>query len=326
MPQTPTPPASPRRVPRWAVAVVPLLAAALSNADVLLLLRAHPRDDSGELRLTLAATVPLSILASLVTLWVLLRLRREIDRRIVAEGELRAALADLRGSLDRERLLRRELDHRVRNNLAALLGLVGMYEHAGASPAEIVRSLRGKIITLREAYALIAASHGEGLELEALLRAVLDAVLGPSPAATVTLAGPGVRLSSREANALGLIVQELLTNAAKHGALSRPGGAIAVTWSAASRGDPSRVGLRWLESPPPPPLPPPLPPTPPEIREGTGLTLIRGFARSDLRGDVSFGFEGGRWRVDLTAHLSAARPETNAMNGPRPLTPQETHA
>lgn len=298
------------RIPRWAIAVVPILAAVLSNADVLLLLRAHPRDDSGELRLTLAATIPLSILASLVAFWILLRLRREIDRRLGAEGGLRSALADLRLALDRERLLRRELDHRVRNNLAALLGLVGLYEHAGTPPDEIIRSLRGKIITLREAYALIAAAHGEGIELAELLRAVLDAVLGPHPGARLSVAGPSVRLSSREANALGLITQELLTNAAKHGALRAPGGSISISWTVAEEG--TRVDLCWRETPP-------VDPTPAPFREGTGLTLIRGFAQSDLRGRVAFTADAAGWRVDLTARLSPPAPS---------LTPvlQETHA
>lgn len=312
------PPAPPHaaRVPRWAIAVVPILAAVLSNADVLLLLRAHPRDDSGELALTLAATIPLSILASLITFWVLVRLRREVDRRLDAERGLRGALADLRLALDRERLLRRELDHRVRNNLAALLGLVGMYEHAGVAPEEIVRSLRGKIVTLREAYALIAAAHGEGIELAELLRAVLAAVLGPDAGARIAITGPGVRLTSREANAFGLIAQELLTNAAKHGALRTPGGAIDIRWTAA--GD--RVDLRWLEAPT---AGAPTAGTPADhFREGTGLTLIRGFAESDLRGRVAFAAQGGGWRVDLTARLSP--PAAPASS----LTPvlQETHA
>jgi two-component sensor histidine kinase len=269
----------------------------------------------------LATTIPLSIAASGLTLWFLLRLRAEVDRRAAAEGEVRAALDDLGKALGSERLLRRELDHRVRNNLSALLALVGMYEETDATPAEMIVSLRNRVIALRESYSLISAAHSDGVELRDLLHAVFAAVLGPhpSPQVEISIDGPSVRLSSREANAFAMIAQELLTNAAKHGVLrdalpgselsSLPRSSINVTWDSNTGNGNARIAFHWRESPISGRL------HPPQREEnaadeigaatsgGLGMTLVEGFAAGDLRGSVLYGKSGNTWAVDLIANV-----------------------
>jgi len=296
-------------VPIWLLVVAPLLALVLSNADVFLLLRGNSRVAAPELTLALVSTIPLSALASGLTVWFLLRLRREIDRRAETERNLRsalfdrgAALADLERALERERLLRRELDHRVRNNLSSLLGIVGAHEGAGSSQADIIESLRNKIVTLREVYTLIGRTHGEGIELSDLLRAVVAGALGGRDTARVAAAGPSVLLNGREANAFAMIVQELLTNASKHGSLGREDGIVDVSWESTTRDRGEFVALRWSESP---------------ARDGgassgrlcrgMGLSLIEGLANGDLRGGVTFSKENGRWDVELVANLAIPR-------------------
>lgn len=316
---THTPPQlpAPNRLTVWMLVFLPVLALVVSNADVLLLGLARPRADEQNLALVLGTTIPLSIAASGLTLWFMLHLRAEVDRRATAEQDARAALVELGKALDSERLLRRELDHRVRNNLSALLSLVGMYEETDATRAEMVSSLRSRVVALRESYSLITAAHNEGVELDALLHAVFAAVLGASPPIIVAIDGPSVRLSSREANAFAMIAQELLTNASKHGVL-RAGplaareehGTIVVTWTALSTADRVRVDFRWQERP--------VIGAPQPIRTdggrrtpigdttggaGLGLTLIEGFAAGDLRGQVSYGLAENTWSVNLVANV-----------------------
>jgi two-component sensor histidine kinase len=227
-----------------------------------------------------------------------MRLRREVDRRARAERELRSTMADLGRALDRERLLRRELDHRVRNNLSALLALVAMYEESNATPAEIMASLRNRVLALRESFRLIATTHGEGVELADLLRAVVAVVLGDGATRAVAIDGPSVRLTSREANAFAMIAQELLTNAAKHGALRHGRGTIGINWDSSVHGDDVRVALRWIERPIADGAE-----GAPTGQGGIGLSLIEGFAASDLRGSVSFEKSGDQWLVDLIANV-----------------------
>jgi len=58
------------------------------------------------------------------------------------------------------------------------------------------------------------------------------------------LSGEDVELSARQARALRLVVHELGTNALKYGALSQPGGHIAIDWRIdADEG----IGIDWRE-------------------------------------------------------------------------------
>lgn len=283
----------PTRIPIWMLVVGPILAAALSNADILFLTYTRPHSNSGDFLLALWTTVPLSLAACGVTLWFLLRLRHEADRRA-------AALADLSEALAREQLLRRELDHRVRNNLSALLALVGMYESSSSTGADIAPALRSKILALRESYQLISTTHGQGLELEELLRAVASAVLTTAGSRSITIEGPSVRLTSREANAFAMIAQELLTNAAKHGSLRTPGGSVRITWRSEESADRARIRLNWTEQPVTAEKADAQRPE----SSGLGLSLIHGFAAGDLRGSAHFRRSNDQWIVDLEANIT----------------------
>jgi two-component sensor histidine kinase len=289
--------------------VAPLVMLVISNADVLLILIATRERPTRDMALAMGATVPLSAAACGLTVWLLLRLRREIDKRGVTESKLRTALdergtalANLSSALDREQMLRRELDHRVRNNLASLMGLIGVYEDSQTGRDGLAQALRGKISALREVYGLIGTTHGEGIDLAELLRTVIEGTLSAAGAAPLEMTGPGVRLMSREANAMAMIAQELATNSVKYGALRSAGGLIRISWEAEEAdGRETTLRLRWVESP--------LNGArvqPAEERTGIGLALIEGFARGDLHGDVTFAAAEGRWTVELLANLSRA--------------------
>lgn len=70
-------------------------------------------------------------------------------------------------------------------------------------------------------------------------------------AAVVDSAGPPVWLDSRAYSVMALVLHELATNAAKYGALSVPGGRLAVGWEVTPEGD---CALVWRESEGPPAL------------------------------------------------------------------------
>jgi two-component sensor histidine kinase len=200
-------------------------------------------------------------------------------------------------------MLRRELDHRVRNNLASLMGLIGVYEESQDGKTRLAEALRGKISALREVYGLIGTTHGGGIDLAQLLRTVIEGTLSAAGAAPLEMSGPDVRLLSREANAMAMIAQELATNSVKYGALRSAGGSIRIRWEVEDANGPeTRLRLNWTESP----LNGAAAQAAQAARErtGIGLVLIEGFARGDLHGDVSFAAADGRWVVELLANLS----------------------
>ncbi|MGH7244094.1 MAG: HWE histidine kinase domain-containing protein [Phycisphaerales bacterium] len=292
-----------KALPTWVLIAAPVLTLIVSNADVLLL-SASKGELRNELQSVLLITVPMTALACGLTTWLLIRLRREILRRAASEEDLRLTVIgrddtmnDLRESLEREQRLHQELDHRVRNNLSSLLGLFGLYESTDTAP-RLAAELRAKIAVLRDVYGLIGAAGERGVNLEVLLRTMIESSAAPIDSPRFELAGPPVHLPPREANAMAMIAQELVTNSAKHGALCHAAGLILISWTLAVASDGARLELRWSEKPVEPPR------TPETRAKRIGLELIRGFTQSDLRGRVDFCNRGDEWIVELSACIA----------------------
>jgi two-component sensor histidine kinase len=301
----------------WVFLLLPLVTFVLASTDALLLAYFRGDASTGHWKVALATTIPLSAAACGLTYWILIRLRNEIDRRALSESQLRTALAerdqaiaDLSQGLEREKRLRSELDHRVRNNLSSLLGLVSLYEGSSIEPADLVRSLRGRISALREVYGLISAACDEGVDLAELLTKIAAMTTRESERAAIRANGPPVRLLSREANALAMVLQELFTNAGKHGALRLPGGVVEISWSVQSVRTETRLALHWAESQTRSPA------ARAQKSGGLGLALVEGIVRSDLRGQVSFERAGGSWIVDILATLASPTVRSRPLAHP----------
>jgi CheY-like chemotaxis protein len=81
------------------------------------------------------------------------------------------------------------------------------------------------------------------VSINALLQEELDPYMGGS--VTVEIVGPDLVLTSKAALALSLAIHELATNAAKFGAMSTPGGRVAIRWEHTQSGG---LSLGWTES------------------------------------------------------------------------------
>jgi CheY-like chemotaxis protein len=114
---------------------------------------------------------------------------------------------------------------------------------------------------MAKAHSLLSQSRWEGVSIDKLLREELNAYANGHFA--VVLSGRDVLLTPKSALSLSLAVHELATNAGKYGALSTPGGRVAVSWRLA---DDAGIELSWSEIGGPPVDPP--------TRRGFGSTLI----------------------------------------------------
>lgn len=219
---------------------------------------------------------------------------------------LREALANREETLVREQSLRRELDHRVRNNLAGLVGLVTFYESAmRASPeaASVASTIRGKILAMKEVHDIIAKAGGGNIEVVDLFGRLTRAMLPDQRRAHIRIrSSEAFRVGPQQAAALAIIVQELVTNSLKHGAMWHDEGRIDLSLSRSTL-DPRTLDLAWDESFPADAR---TAPRRGDREGGLGLTLIEGFARTDLRGDCSFSAGPGFWRCLITARLDGA--------------------
>ena len=230
----------------------------------------------------------------------LLRLRRQVvdpDRRARGlPGELQS-MADLlarqqeqrRGESHRlgrteeelqranalQRLMLREMDHRVRNNLAALSALIELERFASSDVNMFADRLGGRLQSMQQVQTLLSESSRSGTTLEGLLRALLPADIQDR----VDVSGPSVDIGGPQAIPLGMVLHELLANALRHGSLSASEGRVSIAWGEPMPG-PGRctVAIDWSETGGPPP--------PDSVDPGTGTGIVTGLLESELHGGV----------------------------------------
>ncbi len=145
-------------------------------------------------------------------------------------------------------LLIAELNHRVKNVLALIRSLVRQTRHGAQSLETFTVDLEHRIRALAFAHDQLMHVGWRGAPLRRLLEAEVQAWAGRA-GERVELAGPPVTLGSRAYQALALVLHEMMTNAAKYGALSGSAGLLQVTWTFDVVGD---LILTWSEQGGPP--------------------------------------------------------------------------
>lgn len=198
-----------------------------------------------------------------------------------------------------ERLLS-ELDHRVRNNLASLLGLIEIAGQRHGDPAALAREIRQRVHALSRVHNLLSDSGGHDLNLRQMVNGLLPMSLGT---ASLRISGPNVLLPAPIVQPLAMTLIELATNAAKHGAGHVPGGRLAIEWDVTSKEpmivDPDFIGIRtlhltWKEL-----CGPTHPghccefPSKPTLDSGLGTRLMSGFVEFELGGKLDLQYPDG---------------------------------
>jgi two-component system CheB/CheR fusion protein len=140
---------------------------------------------------------------------------------------------------EQQKVLAAELSHRVKNTLAVVASIT----ERTLSDGETKENLIGRLHALGHTHDVLS----EGGWTEAGLRELISAELTPHGAdGALQINGPPVMLRPQAALFIALAVHELSTNAAKYGALSVPGGRVAVSWIIT--GDqPARLEINWQE-------------------------------------------------------------------------------
>ncbi|CCD87071.1 putative bacteriophytochrome [Bradyrhizobium sp. ORS 285] len=189
------------------------------------------------------------------------------------------AARERRGAQERQELMIAELNHRVRNILSLVRGLVAQSKDTATSVEEFVSVLGGRIQALARAHDQITNLNWAPVALRHLLESEAGAYLG-SRAGRVRMEGPDVALDPKAFATLALVVHEMMTNSAKYGALADSTGQVQVLW----RLDPgSSLVIDWKESGGPPVQPP--------SRRGFGTTIIERSVPFDLKGDAEIRFD-----------------------------------
>ncbi len=197
----------------------------------------------------------------------------------------------------RQKLLLDELNHRVKNTLATVQSLASQTARSAASPREFVEGFEGRLIALSKAHDQLTEHHWESADLRDLLLASF------APYGTgrdkVALRGEDVRLRPRAVLTLAMVFHELITNAAKYGALSVPEGRVEVRWRPVRDAYAKPLlDINWEEQGGPAV-------TGPE-RRGFGSRLIEGGIAAELGGSAQLTYAPGGLRCEVLIPRDAA--------------------
>lgn len=156
---------------------------------------------------------------------------------------------------EQQRLLLRELNHRVKNTLATVQALANQTVRHSREPAEFLKAFGGRLHALGMAHGLLSDYEWRGIGLDELIRLqVLPYV--EDERQRVLVSGDDVFLSPDQALALGLVLHELASNAVRYGALSVAQGRAELSWRVDAEKAGRRLTLSWTERGGPPVAPP----------------------------------------------------------------------
>jgi PAS domain S-box-containing protein len=210
-------------------------------------------------------------------------------------------ISERKRSEERRMLLVNELNHRVKNTLATVQSLAWQTLQPGRPPEVAREQFQGRLLALSRTHNLLNDTGWQSARLVDVLRAELEPYEGPG-GRRFALEGEAVALPPRAAVALGMVLHELATNAAKYGSLSSRDGRLTVRWRV-DRGETSTGTLRleWLEADGPKVAHP--------AQQGFGSRLIKRLVEDELGGALTVDFHPEGLRATIAVPRGEPRAE-----------------
>jgi PAS domain S-box-containing protein len=206
---------------------------------------------------------------------------------------------------DHKNTLISELDHRVKNVLAAISAVASRTQETSTSIAEFVAALDGRIKSMATTHQLLSHRRWQGIPLAELVRYELAPY---ATASNTRIDGSDVVLSAEAGQTLAMVFHELATNAAKFGAISVKTGCVSVRWSLRGNRHAERcLCIDWEESGGPPVVSP--------ARSGFGTSVVRELVPYELGGSVDLMHppEGVRCKLQNPAHWFSASIQSGTL-------------
>jgi PAS domain S-box-containing protein len=188
---------------------------------------------------------------------------------------------------EREHLLMREVSHRAKNMLSVVDAIAR--QTATRDPKHFIECFSERIQALSANQDLLIRNEWRGVEIVDLVRAQL-APFADLIGSRIVMSGPKLRLKAASAQAIGLALHELATNAGKYGALSDTG-RVDICWGT----DRNTFTIGWTERDGPPVSPSP--------QRGFGTVVMKEMAERSLDGkvDLEYAPSGVTWCLTCPA-------------------------
>ena len=159
------------------------------------------------------------------------------------------ALRDIteeRAAQDHIAMLLDEMNHRAKN-LLTIVQVVAQQTARNSDPASFVDRLSHRLKALAINQDILIRNTWSGAEIRELLRSQLLPFIDHNET-RIDLQGPPARLSPQAAQAIGMAMHELATNAAKYGALSNQSGRIRIAWDIEPASPAPLFRMSWSET------------------------------------------------------------------------------
>ncbi|WP_283771080.1 PAS domain S-box protein [Roseococcus pinisoli] len=158
---------------------------------------------------------------------------RDAQGIIIGASKIARDISERKRAQERQSLLLREMNHRVKNLFSVTTGLISVSALTAQDTDELATSLRERVLALSRAHDLTLPDLGREITGQGgtTLFALLAAIVAPhdfAAASRLELTGVDVPLSGSTLTSLALLLHEFTTNAAKYGALSTGRGRVAV--------------------------------------------------------------------------------------------------
>lgn len=204
----------------------------------------------------------------------------------------------VRDSFDRETEMRLELNHRVKNLLASVNSIFQMTRRGAGTVEDLADDFMGRLQALSSVHSAVFEAGGNDVSL----LAVVTLIVSPYNSDGVTrihVTGEDILVSREAGTSIALCLHELITNAIKYGALSRPEGKVSFTWDV-DRAEEPTLSLTWIEAGGPPVVQP--------SRQGYGTRYIRSALRSLFSNAPEIIFDPGGFRCSVCGELNRLTP------------------
>ncbi|HRO15187.1 MAG TPA: CHASE domain-containing protein [Paracoccus sp. (in: a-proteobacteria)] len=198
-------------------------------------------------------------------------------------------------------LMLREMQHRIKNHIARILAIARHTRRSSTDLAEFDRVFSARLQAMAAAQDLLSGAVGGEVDLRDLIQREIGQVMDEAHAASI-LDGTPLRLNGRQAQAVGLVIHELATNAMKYGNGTRMAEGLSIRWQIRPEDGIDWLTLIWSEpaSDEPGPVP---------SRRGFGTELMESMIEGDLEGRLTRDFEPGGLRVTIAFPLHGGAGE-----------------
>jgi PAS domain S-box-containing protein len=210
------------------------------------------------------------------------------ERRLLSFVGTAQDITERKQREEREHLLMREVNHRAKNMLSVVDAIA--HQTATRNPEDFIERFSDRIQALSANQDLLVRHEWKGVDIEDLVRAQL-ALFADLIGSRIVVCGAKLRLNAASAQAVGLALHELTTNAGKYGALSKDTGGVEIGW----RTEGETFTMSWTERGGPPVSRSP--------RPGFGTVVVKEMVERSVDGRVELDYapSGVTWSLTCAA-------------------------